>query len=88
MPSEHLTAPAAFEANDITRVDRSTDRDGGGPLNLGIGCRSSESGERMTDGRNQRREFVGPDLVSPNICGDDIGREFSIANQSDDLGSP
>src|SRR5215831_18052285 len=42
MPSEHLTAPAAFEANDIIGVDRSTDRDGGGPLRFGFGCRFSE----------------------------------------------
>jgi hypothetical protein len=78
MPSEHLTAPAAFEANDIIGMDRSTDRHGGGPLSFGFGCRFSESGERLMDGRNQCRELIGPDLVSPNVRGDNIGREFSI----------
>jgi hypothetical protein len=75
MPSEHLTAPAAFEANDIIGMDRSTDRHDGGPLSLGCGCRFFE---RLMDGRNQCRELIGPDLVSPNVRGDDIGGEFSI----------
>jgi len=78
MPSEHLTAPAAFEANDIIGVDRSTDRDGGGPLRFGFGCRFSESRERLMDRRNQCPELIGPDLVSPNVRGNDVGREFSI----------
>jgi len=78
MPSEHLAAPAAFEANDIIAMNGSADRHGGGPLSLNFGCRLSESRECLMDGRNQCPELVGPDLVSPNISSDDIGREFSI----------
>src|SRR5215469_11813848 len=77
MPPERQAAPAAFEANDIIRVNRSPDRHGGGPLSLGFGSRFSESRERLMDGRNQCPELIGPDFVSPNVRGDDVGREFS-----------
>jgi hypothetical protein len=66
MPFEHLPAPAAFEANDIIAVNRSPDRHGWGPLSLGFGCRDSEPDERLMDGRDQRPELIGPDLVSGN----------------------
>ena len=78
MPPERQAAPATFEANDVIGVDRSPDRHGGSPLSLNFGCRFSESRECLMDGRNQRRELIGPDLVSPNICSNDIGSEFSI----------
>jgi len=60
-------------------MNRSTDRHGGSALRLGFGCRFSESGERLMHGRDQRPELIGPDLVSPNVCSDNVGREFSVA---------
>ena len=78
MPPERQAAPAAFEANDIIAVNRSPDRHGGGPLSLSFGSRFSGSRERLMDGRNQCPELIGPDLVSPNVRGDDVGRAFSI----------
>jgi hypothetical protein len=78
MASKHLAAPAAFEANNIITMNRSPDRHGGCPLTFGFGCGFSEPGERPMDGRDQLPELVGPDLVSPNICGDNVGREFSV----------
>ena len=78
MPPEHLAAPAAFEANDKIALYGSPDRNGRGPLSLGFGYRFSASRERLMDGRDQGREFIGCDLVSPNICSNDIGSDFSI----------
>jgi hypothetical protein len=78
VPPECLAAPAAFEANYIIAMNRSPDGDGGGPINLGFCCRFSESRERCMHGRDQRREFVGPDLVSPNISSDDVCREVAV----------
>jgi hypothetical protein len=78
MPSEHLAAPAAIEADDIIAMNRSPDRYGGGLISLGFDYRFSDSRERLMDGRDQRSELVGPDLVSPNISGDDVGRECSV----------
>jgi hypothetical protein len=77
VPPEHLATPAAFQANDVIAIDGSTDRHSGGPLSLNFGCRLSESRECPIDSRDQFAELVGPDLVSPNICADDIGGEFS-----------
>jgi hypothetical protein len=78
MPLEHLAAPAAFEAHDIIAVNRSPYRDGGCPLTLDVGCRFSESTECLMNGRDQRPELGGRDLVLPNIGGDNRGSEFSI----------
>jgi hypothetical protein len=57
-------------------VNRSPDRHGGSPLSFGFGYRFSELRECLMDGRNQCPELIGPDLVSPNICSNDIGSEF------------
>ena len=78
MPSEHLTPQTAFQANDIIAMHRSPDRDGSCPLTPGFGCGFSEPRERPIDGRDQFSELVGPDLVSSNIRGDDVSRQFSI----------
>jgi hypothetical protein len=78
MPSDHQAAPAAFQADDIITVNRSPDRHCGSSLAADFGCGFTEPGERAMDGRDQFSELVGPDLVSPNICGDNVGGEFSI----------
>jgi hypothetical protein len=78
MPSEHLAAPAALQANDIIAVNGSPGRDGGCPLTPGFGCRFSESSQCLMNGRDQRPELVGRDLVLPNIGDDNRGSEFSI----------
>jgi hypothetical protein len=78
MPFEHLAAPAAFKADDIIAVNGLPDCDGGCPLSLNFGCRSTEADEYLMDSRDQRPELIGPDRVSPNIRDDDVGREFSI----------
>jgi hypothetical protein len=78
MPSEHLAAPAALQADYIVAMDGSPNRHGRRPPSLGFGCQFSETGERLMDGRDERPELVRSDLVSPNVPGDDVGREFSI----------
>jgi hypothetical protein len=52
MPSEHLAAPAAFEANDVIALDRAPNWDGGGPLSFGLGCRFTEADERLMNIRD------------------------------------
>jgi len=79
MPSEHLAAPAALQADYIVAMNGSPDRDGGCPLSLGFGCGFPEPDERLMDSRDHGRELVGRDLVSPNVSCDYIGREFSVA---------
>src|SRR5271156_133936 len=78
MASDHLAAPATFQANDIIAMDGSANRDGGYPLIPSSGCRLSESSERLMHGRDQRPELVGHDLVLPNISCDNCRSEFSI----------
>jgi hypothetical protein len=78
VPPEHLAPPAAVKANDVIAIHGSPDRNGGGPLNLGLGSWLSEAGDRPMHSRDQGRELVGRDLVSPNISSNDIGSEFSI----------
>ena len=78
MPPERLAAPATFETNDIIVMNRSPDRHSGGPVSLGFGCRFSDSGERLMHGRDQHSELIGPNLVSPNVRGNNRRREFSI----------
>jgi hypothetical protein len=77
-PSEHLAAPPAFEANDIIAMNRSPDRDGGCPLSVEFGYRFTKACEGLIHGRDQRPELVRPDLVPPNVRGDNFSREFSI----------
>ena len=78
MPSKHLAAPPAFQTNDIIAMDGAPDCHGGGRLTFGFGCGFSEPGERPMDGRDQFCELVGPDLVSPNVGGNDRRSEFSV----------
>jgi len=52
MPSEHLAAPAAFEADDIIAVNGSTDRDGGCPLSVEFGYRFTKGCEGLMHGRD------------------------------------
>jgi hypothetical protein len=78
MAFEHLAAPATIEADDIIAVSGLPDRHGGCSFALGLGCRFSETRERLMHGRDQRPELVEPDLVLPNVCGDDCSRELSI----------
>ena len=58
MRSEHLAAPAAFEANDIIAMNGLADGHRGYPLDLGFGCWFSESRERLMDRRDERAELV------------------------------
>src|ERR1700730_2031584 len=46
MASEHLSAPATIEADDIIAMNGLPNRDGGCSLNLGFGCRFTEADER------------------------------------------
>jgi hypothetical protein len=47
MAFEHLAAPATIEADDIITMNGSLDRDGGCPLNLRFGCRSTDVGRQI-----------------------------------------
>jgi hypothetical protein len=78
MPSEHLAAPAAVEADNIIAVNGATDRHRGCSLDFSFGRRFAAADERLMHGRNQRPELVRPNLVSTYIGGDNLGREFSV----------
>jgi hypothetical protein len=78
MPSKHLAAPAAFQANDIIATDGSPDRHRGCSLTAGFCDGFAKPRECLMYGRNQGRELIGCDLIAPNIRGDNFGREFSI----------
>jgi hypothetical protein len=52
MPSEHLAAPPAFDANDIIAMDGSPDRHCGCSLAPCFGCRFTEADERLMNGRD------------------------------------
>jgi hypothetical protein len=52
MPSDHLAAPAAFEANDVIEMDGSPDRHCGSPLPVGFCRRFTEADERLMDSRD------------------------------------
>ena len=52
MPSEHLAAPATFEADDIITVNRSPDRDGECSLFVEFGYQFTETRERLMYGRD------------------------------------
>jgi hypothetical protein len=77
MPSEHLAAPSAFQANDIIAVNRSTDGHRGSSL-ADFGYLFTKAGEGLMNGRDQGCELVGRDLIAPNIRSDNLSREFSI----------
>ena len=52
VPSEHLAAPAAFEADDIIAVNGATDRHRGYSLDFSFGRRFAEADERLMHGRD------------------------------------
>jgi hypothetical protein len=52
MSSEHLAAPAAFEANDIIAVNRSPDRHCGSSLLAGFCPWFTEADERLMNSRD------------------------------------
>jgi hypothetical protein len=37
-----------------------------------------EADERLMNSRDQDRQLVGPDLVTADICSNNVGRAFSI----------
>src|SRR5215813_5493917 len=78
MSSEHLSAPAAFQANDIIAMNRSSYRDGRCPLAACFWWLFSETCEGLINGRDESSELVRRDLIAPNIGGDNFSREFSI----------
>jgi hypothetical protein len=59
MPSDHLAAPAAFQANDIIAMDGSPDRHCGSSLFVGFCHWFIEADKRLMHGRDQRTEFIG-----------------------------
>jgi hypothetical protein len=74
MPSEHLASAAAIEAHDIIATNRSLHRDGGRVLDPDFGCRFTEGDKHLMHRRDQDLELVEPNLVLPNVCGDDSPR--------------
>jgi hypothetical protein len=57
--SSHLTAPAAFQANDVIAMNRSPDRHCGSSLFVGFCHWFIEADKRLMHGRDQRTEFIG-----------------------------
>src|SRR6202023_3032966 len=78
MAFEHLSAPPAFETDDIIAVNGWPNRDGRCPLARCFGRGFTEADERLMHGRNQHRELIGRDLVAADICSNDVGRELPI----------
>jgi hypothetical protein len=52
MPSKHLAAPAALQANDMIAVDGSADRDSGRALFVEFGYRFTKACEGLMNGRD------------------------------------
>src|SRR6516162_2502421 len=78
MAFEHLTAPPAFQANDIIAMDRSPDRHRGCSLDAGFCYRFAKPRECLMNGRDQSGELVGPYLIAPNISRHNFSGELSI----------
>src|SRR4051794_30735788 len=78
MASEHLTFPAAIQADHVIGVNGSSDGNCRDSWTLGFGCRFAEFTERLMNGRNQRRQLVRLDLVRPHVRADDLRGECSI----------
>jgi hypothetical protein len=76
MPAQHLPAPAAIQADDVIVLNGSADRNCGGSLDDGFCGRFAELTEGLMNGRDQRRQLIGWDLIAPNVGGDDLGGEF------------
>ncbi len=78
VPAEHLSLPAAIQADNSGRRNRSPDRHGRRPLDDGFCWWLTEAGDRLMNGRDQHCELVERGLVPPKICGDDFRGEFAI----------
>lgn len=78
MTSEHAAGPAAFEASHLVVLNGSPDRHCWSSFDDGFGNRLTEVGERLMNGRDQRRELVDRNLVALNIRGHDFRGEFLI----------
>jgi SnoaL-like protein len=64
-------------------MDGSTDWDGGCPLDHRFARRFTEVDERLMNARNQGRELIGRNLVSPNISSDDVAPAGRIGTEGD-----
>jgi uncharacterized protein (DUF2236 family) len=78
VPAKHLPPPAAFQAYDIVAANGSPDRHRRGSLGLDGFSWFTEAGKRLVYSRDQRGDLVRPDLIAPNVCGDNLRGEFSI----------
>jgi hypothetical protein len=59
-------------------MNGSTDRHRGSSLCVDFGYRFTETCEGLINGRDYGRDLVRRDLIAPNKCGDNFGRELSI----------
>ena len=78
VPTKHVAAPSAFEANDVIAPDRLLYRDGRCPGGGDFRFRFGETSEHLINARNQGGDLVSPDLIAPNKCGDDPRSEFPM----------
>jgi hypothetical protein len=78
VPLEHLAAPPTFEANHVIPMNGSPDRHRGCSLAADFCYGFPETCERLMNGRDQRRELIGPDLIATDVSGDNCRSEFSI----------
>jgi hypothetical protein len=69
MSAEHLPAIAAIHADDIIALNGLPSRHYRLSLIWGFHSRFPEAGECLMDGRNQRTELIGRNLIAPNIRG-------------------
>jgi hypothetical protein len=61
MPSEHLAAPAAFDADDVIAVNGPSNRNSGCSLFVEFGYRFTKGCEGLMNSRDQCGELVGSD---------------------------
>jgi hypothetical protein len=78
MAANHLPAVAAIQADDVIALNGSPDRHCWSSFDDGFLRRSAEVGERLMNGREQRRQLVGRNLVASQIGADDRYSEVSI----------
>jgi hypothetical protein len=68
VPAEHLAFPAAIHADDGIRRDRSANRNRRGSLDKGFCCWVTEFPKGLMDGRDQRRELIGWNRITPQYA--------------------
>ena len=78
MPTQHLPAPAAIQADDMIAMNGSPDGNSRGSLDDGFSRRLTEFPERLMDGRDQGGELVGRELIASNIGGDNFRGEVGL----------